>query len=176
MSVNRSYIQKIVTILQAIDRRQLVQRRHPQRDQPACDWPSWVIEKFCFMNAEPIEANLDVSSAKVKPVCNSRTVLRSSSSVETSSTWFAFAGLNFSKLESECLIFTHAGSISRHSAYSAIVEGIVSLGMKERELQDPGREYDFIVYRVIVRVYRRWRHSKSRFVYWFAQLAYHILV
>ena len=62
-----------------------------------------------------------------------------------------------------------------HSAYSAIVEGIVSPGMKERNVIPAGNTIS-LFYRVIVRVYRRWRHSKSRLSTGLPNWLYHILV
>ncbi|MCY1523022.1 hypothetical protein D9M68_579040 [compost metagenome] len=54
-----------------------------------------------------------------------------------------------------------------YSANSAIIYCIICIWIKEWELQNPGREYNFIHRCTVRSIYGRWGHAKTRTIYRF---------
>ena len=63
-----------------------------------------------------------------------------------------------------------------HSYNSAIVDGIICIGVKERRLQNCCREHDLVVSRVVVSIDRLGRHVPFLFVHRFSCLREHVVM
>ena len=62
-----------------------------------------------------------------------------------------------------------------YNAYTSIIYSIIGIHIKERRLQDTGRETDFVRSRVIISVYCLRTHQPTGFIDRFIYIAQHII-